>query len=127
MRSYLRKTMRGLKIKFEAISFIFQISSHMHIFLMRTHTQQRNTLVSFVHTSDSQKEKAPGRHPLVVSGSMSTVRRGAKNMLVWFFGDIVGKILSLAFVMLRSIFMQKATAHSLLLSLSQACSASYQT
>ena len=29
---------------------------------------------------------------------MSTVRRVAKNTLVWFFGDIVGRILSLAFV-----------------------------
>ena len=79
----------------------------MHIFLMRTHNKE----ILWSHSCIRKRK---------VSGSMSTVRRVAKNMLVWFFGDIVGKILSLAFVMLRSIFMRKAMAYSLLLSLSQA-------
>ena len=36
---------------------------------------------------------------------MSTVRRIAKNTLVWFFGDIVGKILSLAFVIYAARYL----------------------
>ena len=36
---------------------------------------------------------------------MSTVRRVAKNTLVWFFGDIVGKILSLAFVIYAARYL----------------------
>jgi len=36
---------------------------------------------------------------------MSTVRRIAKNTLVWFFGDIVGKILSLAFVVYAARYL----------------------
>jgi len=36
---------------------------------------------------------------------MSTVRRVAKNTLVWFFGDIVGKILSLAFIIYAARYL----------------------
>jgi len=36
---------------------------------------------------------------------MSTVRRIAKNTLVWFFGDIVGKILSLVFVIYAARYL----------------------
>ena len=36
---------------------------------------------------------------------MSTVRRVAKNTLVWLFGDIVGKILSLAFVIYAARYL----------------------
>ena len=36
---------------------------------------------------------------------MSTVRRVAKNTLVWFFRDIVGKVLSLVFVIYAARYL----------------------